>query len=242
MKAEEIELVRLLSLRALRAVRKFYSGKEVAKMLGISESLLSRYVKGRVVPSFSTATNILMRLDNNKVLEEIISKNIRIDKEGVVNIYFLAFNTNIIELAAYRAYKYFGDKKVNVVLTAAANGLPLATLVSYLLSSRLAVAKKEPDPSVLHHLEARVRRGSPPAISFIYLPKFVMRQGDRVLIVDDLLQSGKTLQALVSFCRKSGAQIIGIFALIALGREWEKSVPQGVDVKIVWRVEDKNYI
>jgi len=64
------------------------------------------------------------------------------------------------------------------------------------------------------------------------VPKTSLGKGSRVLIVDDLLRSGRTLRALVNIVRQARAEVAGIFSLVAVGNEW-KEVVKDLDVRIV---------
>ncbi|RLE82802.1 MAG: hypothetical protein DRJ51_00595 [Thermoprotei archaeon] len=229
----KVRLLKIIAAETIRTLRRYYSGRELSKILGLSESVLSRYLSLDVVPSLEKSLEILEKVEKESLLEKVLARLIRVDKYGIVNIYSIAYDMSIVSLAAFKAYKCFSDREIDVVLTAAANGVPLATLVAYLLDARLAVAKKERDPSVLEMLEETSRTSSPPFITSLFLPKFALRKNDNVLIVDDLLQSGRTLIALQNFCRKSQANIIGVYALIALGTSWQYALSPNIPAVIV---------
>ena len=57
----------------------------------------------------------------------------------------------------------------------------------------------------------------------IHIQEDAIKPGQRVVIIDDLLATGGTLQAAIKLLRKTGANIIGAAALIELknlkGRE-----------------------
>jgi adenine phosphoribosyltransferase len=50
----------------------------------------------------------------------------------------------------------------------------------------------------------------------IELPKFAIKKGTKVVLVDDLMATGGTLEALVEVCREEGAEVVGVIALIEL--------------------------
>ena len=48
------------------------------------------------------------------------------------------------------------------------------------------------------------------------IPAFAIKEGTRVLIVDDLLATGGTLKALEELCGRAGAKVVGSICLIEL--------------------------
>ncbi|HFC49196.1 MAG TPA: hypothetical protein ENJ59_00535 [Thermofilum sp.] len=51
-----------------------------------------------------------------------------------------------------------------------------------------------------------------------------IRRGKRVLVVDDLLRTGRTLNALVKMAEKVGAEVIGVFGIVSVGEGWKRTV------------------
>jgi xanthine phosphoribosyltransferase len=60
-------------------------------------------------------------------------------------------------------------------------------------------------------------------------PEF-LHAGDRVLIVDDFLASGKTIEALAQIVQNAGATLVGIAAVV------EKSFEGGREALAHWQV------
>jgi len=75
----------------------------------------------------------------------------------------------------------------------------------------------------------------------LYIPKGAIKRGDSVLIVDDIIRSGETQRALINLVTKSKAEVAGIFALIAVGEEWKKTIdiPPDCPTEIVLQVKPK---
>jgi len=230
MKKYDLNKVQLLAVESLRALRKFMSGKEVLKLLEegglrITAVDLSRYVTGAVLPRPSRALEILKLLADSNVLGEVLERALVVDERGVVNVARIAYDINILRLAAARAYVEFSQLNVDRVLTAAVNGIPLAVAVANVLGVELCVARQEADASASSYVEVKYFAPDPPRYAHLYLPSFMLREGDSVLIVDDLLQSGRTLRALSEIAAVKGAEVIAVFSLIAVGDRWKYSIP-----------------
>ena len=55
-----------------------------------------------------------------------------------------------------------------------------------------------------------------------YIPRGIIRRGDSVLIVDDVIKSGETENAMINLVYKARGEVAGIYALIAIGDHWKK--------------------
>lgn len=220
----------VLAVEALRALRKFMSGKGVLELLAnsgvrISAVDLSRYVTGAVLPSPSRSREVLRALAESNALSLALKRVIVVDERGVVNVARIAYDTAILSLAGARAYVEFEGVSVTKVLTAAVNGVPLASWVSRALEAGLCVAKQEADASVDKYLEVKYFAPEPPRYASLYLPSHALREGDGVLIVDDLLCSGRTLEALIKLVKLAKSSLAGVFALVALRAGWSEALP-----------------
>jgi len=237
-RAESMRL-QLLAAETLAAARQFMSPSELTKLFGLSPVDLSRYVSGIVVPAKDRAEEILEKFVELNVMEEILHRIIVVDEKGVVNIARIAFDVHLLTLAKAVAFMGFRDAGVDVVLTAAVNGVPLATLVADVLRVKLAVAKHELDASTTsaEYVEERYYVPSPPHYVSLYLPTLDVRRGKRVLIVDDLLRTGRTLNALVRMAEKVGAEVIGVFGIVSVGEGWKRAVRElGIPYRICFEL------
>jgi adenine/guanine phosphoribosyltransferase-like PRPP-binding protein len=121
-------------------------------------------------------------------------------------------------------------KRVTKVLTAAVDGIPLATMVANALGVNLIVAKRNKEVGVKAFLDETFVLGRDSGVTVtLYIPKEAIKKRDSVLIVDDMIKSGETQEALVTLVKKSKAEVSGIFSLIAVGEEWKKRLKSGED-------------
>lgn len=238
MRKLEAARLQLLAVEALRGLRKFMSGKEVLELLEreglrLTQVDLSRYVTGAVLPSPSRSLELLKLLARANALGIALRRALVVDERGVVNVARIAHDIAILNLAAARAFVELSGVEVEKVLTAAVNGVPLGTLVAHVLGADLCVARQEPDASAGSYIEVRYFAPDPPRYAHLYLPAYVLGEGDRVLVVDDLLRSGRTLRALVELSSMKGARVVAVFSLLAVGSEWRGAVPETAEKVVV---------
>ncbi len=212
-KLDETKL-KLLALETLRVLRTRYQLKELAEKLGIQMSVLSRYVHGKVMPTRERALAIV-ELARRDYLPEFFESLLRRTPEGLYDLTPIIQDQRILRTIGLYTSLIFARSVVEKVLTVATDGVPLAVHVATELGAQLVIAKPVKDPVYTEFVEERIVR-SPPVVEYIYLPKRIMRRSERVLIVDDFVRSGKTVEALLRFVERFGAEPVGVFAVAVL--------------------------
>ncbi|NPA23843.1 MAG: adenine phosphoribosyltransferase [Crenarchaeota archaeon] len=216
----QFEAVELLNIA--RSLLKL-SYRELSEITGFQESVLCRYANGDLLPSPETAMVIIGRLEQILSLENVLRKMIRV-YESFIDFNRIITDSDILKLYARRVRYLFQDLSITKVLTAATDGVPLAVSAALALNADLAIAKQYRDVFEDSFYEATYIAESPPRKVTLYVPRSILNKNDRVLIVDDIVRSGRTIEALVNICRQAEAQIVGISILIALGSSWLKKI------------------
>jgi adenine/guanine phosphoribosyltransferase-like PRPP-binding protein/DNA-binding Xre family transcriptional regulator len=212
-KLDETKL-KLLALETLRALRQRYQLKELAERLGIQVSVLSRYVHGKVMPTRERAMAII-EVARRDYFPEFFESLLRRTPIGVYDLSQILQDQRILRTIGLYTSLLFSGSAIEKVLTVATDGVPLAVHVATELGAQLVIAKPVKDPVYTDFVEERIVR-SPPVVEYIYLPKRTIRRSERVLIVDDFVRSGKTVEGLLRFVERFGAEPVGVFAVAVL--------------------------
>ncbi len=124
------------------------------------------------------------------------------------------------------------------VLTAAVDGIPLATMVANELGINLVIAKRNKEVGVTAFLEETYALRDSGVTMTLYVPKNSIKRRDSVLVVDDMIKTGETQNALINLVRKARAELSGIFTLLAIGEDWNKglNLPKGCPVEVVTKI------
>ena len=101
------------------------------------------------------------------------------------------------------------------VLTAEISGIAPALTTALVLEVPLLYARKTKPVTMTEpvYVEAAPSHTKGMSVFLMCSPEFLTPQ-DRILIIDDFLASGQTIQALVRMVRHAGAELVGIGALI----------------------------
>ena len=211
--AEDLKL-RLMTIELLRTAKykRNITYRELASKTGLPVTVLSRYAKGHVLPNTTRAKQLWRVLTKIVGLETELRSRIKFDDTGYFD------NTEIVG----------AGKRVTKILTAAVDGIPLATMVGNSLGVNLIVAKRNKEVGVKAFLEETYVLGKDSGVTMtLFIPKEAIKKRDSVLIVDDMIKSGETQEALVNLVKKARAEISGVFSLIAVGDEWKKRLKLG---------------
>lgn len=224
--ADDLKL-RLMTIELLRTAKykRNITYRELASKTGLPVTVLSRYAKGHVLPNTARAKQLWKVLTKLVGLEAELRNRIRFDDDGYFDNTEIVGDFNILQQAANYALANFAGKRVTKVLTAAVDGIPLATMVANCLGVNLVMAKRNKEVGVKAFLEETyiLLKGSGVTVT-LYIPKDVIKKRDSVLIVDDMIKTGETQAALVNLVRKAKAELSGVFSLIAVGEDWKKTL------------------
>jgi len=128
--------------------------------------------------------------------------------------------------------RIFADKKPTRILTAEVSGLIPAAMVGKAMGNIPVVYARKRKPITMKepvYVETAPSHTKGNVVSLMVSPEF-MDASDRILIVDDFLASGKTIDALVRIVKSSGAELLGIAAVV------EKSFEGGRELLVQWDV------
>lgn len=117
--------------------------------------------------------------------------------------------------AGHELAERFASDGVTKVLTAEISGIAPALMTALALRVPIVYARKTKPITMPKDIFVRTAPSHTKGqeVALMVSPEF-LRKGDRVLIVDDFLATGKTIDALVQIVRDAGAELVGIGAVI----------------------------
>ncbi|MFQ6095889.1 MAG: adenine phosphoribosyltransferase [Candidatus Bathyarchaeia archaeon] len=236
--AEDLKF-RLITVELLRTAKKRYTYRQLAEKTNLPITVLSRYAKGHVLPNSERARQLWTTLSKIVGLETELRRRIKFNREGYFDNTSIVGDINILRQAANYALARFAGRRVTKVLTAAVDGVPLATMISSSLGVNLVVAKCNKEVGVSSFFEETYVLDGSGVTMTLYMPRDAIKRRDSVLVVDDTIKSGDTQAALVNLVYKAKAEISGVFSMIALGDAWHRKLklPEDCPVEILLRLE-----
>ncbi|QIW25291.1 phosphoribosyltransferase [Sulfolobus sp. S-194] len=222
--------LRLTVVDLLKELKNSFTYKELAKIFNIQESLLCRYVNGSTIPSEVHAKEILDKLKSRDFLVKFLLNKIIIHDDGYIDTSRLLFYPNLLKiLIEMYYYRFFENKEITKIATVAVNGIPFATLTAEALAKPLIIIKKHKDSMFIDYIDESLKEADG-VITSIFLRKDYISKNDKILLIDDVIRSGKTITTATKLIRKSGADIVGVLVIASVGNEWSKHI-NGVPIK-----------
>jgi xanthine phosphoribosyltransferase len=128
----------------------------------------------------------------------------------------------------------FADTHPTRVLTAEVSGIIPAMATAYAMGLPLVYARKHKpvtmmDPVFVEFAPSHTKGGE---VSLMVSPEF-LHAGDRVLIIDDFLATGKTISAMARIVESADAAVVGIGTLVEKSFEEGREVLADLNVPIV---------
>ena len=212
---------RMMITDLLKVASETHTYQQLSDLLDLSPPILSRYMRGHVLPSYKRAQGLYEKLMDITDIKEELKKRITFDDEGYFDNTPLVSEITWLKIMSNYALEKFAGRRVTKVLTAAVDGIPVSTLVSNLLDVDLVVAKDQKEVGISDFIEETyIPKGSAIRKS-LYVPKRAIRKRDSVLIIDDVVRTGETVQGLVDLVSNQRADIAGIYVLVTVGDEWK---------------------
>jgi len=212
---------RMMITDLLKVASETHTYQQLSDLLDLSPPILSRYMRGHVLPSYKRAQGLYDKLMVITDIKEELKKRIIFDDEGYFDNTPLVSEITWLKIMSNYALEKFAGRRVTKVLTAAVDGIPVSTLVSNLLDVDLVVAKDQKEVGISDFIEETyIPKGSAIRKS-LYVPRRAIRKRDSVLIIDDVVRTGETVQGLVDLVSNQRADIAGIYVLVTVGDEWK---------------------
>jgi adenine/guanine phosphoribosyltransferase-like PRPP-binding protein len=235
--AENLKL-RLMTIELLKTAKKQYTYRDLSSKTGLPVTVLSRYAKGHVLPNAERARLLWKTLTKMVGLQVELRRRIVFNNEGYFDNTDIVGDYNILRQAGHHALAIFAGRRVTKILTSAVDGVPLATMVANSLGVNVVIAKLNKEIGVPAFIEETFALKDSGVTKTLYIPRDVIKRRDSVLIVDDMVKTGEEMAALVNMVHKAKAEVSGMYALIAVGDEWQKkmNLPKDCPIEVVTRL------
>ncbi len=137
---------------------------------------------------------------------------------------------DVLRAAGRMFASYFSDAEPDVVLTVETKGIPLAVMTAQYLSCPFVIARRDHKWSEGSSVSTNYVSGSERRIQSMSLSKRSMREGARVLVIDDFMKAGGTVKGLMSLVREFSAHVVGTGVFMATGQPVDKLVSDYVSL------------
>jgi purine operon repressor len=132
----------------------------------------------------------------------------------------------IVQKAGRLIASAYSQSKIDVVVTVATKGIPLAYAVASQLNVPVVIVRRDSKVTEGSTVSINYVSGSTKRIQTMHLSKRSMAEGSKVLIVDDFMKAGGTVMGMISMLEEFKAHVAGIAVLIEDENIQEKLVDE----------------
>ena len=219
--ASKLEMLkyRLLVVELLRAAKSKFTYRELSRITGFDQTILARYVNGVMIPSYEHALRLWKSLKEYFEPSRVIAESIS-SFGGLLDLTPVLSDPLMLRLIAMEFLERFQGEDITRILVPETSGISLATALSIHFNVPLVVARRRKENPLEDYIEGHLVE-SPRIYRIFYVPRRQLTKGDRVLIVDDVVQTGLTLSVMEKIVGEARARIVGVAALVVVGDEWK---------------------
>ncbi|WP_048078577.1 phosphoribosyltransferase family protein [Desulfurococcus mucosus] len=222
--------MRLMASEILRLLKPSLSYRDLYEITGIPESVLCRYARGSIIPSFEQAAQILSRIalsiDLSYLLRDLVEK----EKSPIIDLLRVLKDPYVARLLSIILVLELTGKEVSKIIATAEAVLPLATMLSLEFNAPIILVKRKSYPGVQYYSTSFMK--SPKDVETLYLDRDLLSRRDKVLVLSDVVYSGRTLEAVLELLSKSRAEITDIIVVLGLGDMWRERLEE-YNVKVL---------
>lgn len=135
----------------------------------------------------------------------------------------------------------FSNKPIDVVMTVATKGIPLAYAVASYLNVPVVIVRRDPKVTEGSTVSINYVSGSSRKIQTMVLTKRSLSEGARVCIIDDFMKAGGTINGMKELLREFNAEVAGIGVLAeAEDEDEERMVEEYISLVQITNMDIKN--
>lgn len=145
---------------------------------------------------------------------KLIAKPDRLLPGGYLYLTDILGNPRLVNKIGRLFASVFGDRKVDVVMTVATKGIPIAYAVASYLDVPVIIVRHDSKVTEGSTVSINYVSGSTGRIQNMVLARRSLAEGSNVLIIDDFMKAGGTINGMVNLLEEFKANVAGIGVLV----------------------------
>lgn len=174
----------------------------------------------QTVPGAAGGVKFYVKMSNEDMriniheLCELMSNPERLLPGGYLYMADILGNPSYMQKIGRLIASAYADTKIDVIMTVATKGIPLAYAVATYLNVPVVIVRRDNKVTEGPTVSINYVSGSSKRIQTMVLSKRSLAEGSRVLIVDDFMKAGGTVNGMVSMLEEFKSQVAGIAVLV----------------------------
>ncbi|WP_062200987.1 pur operon repressor [Massilibacterium senegalense] len=154
-----------------------------------------------------------------QVLSEKLEDPERLLPGGYLYLTDLLGDPKLMNRAGRLLASFFANQDIEYVMTVATKGIPLAYTVASYLDVPMVIVRRDNKVTEGSTVSINYVSGSTKRIQTMVLARRSLPQGSNVLIIDDFMKAGGTIQGMVNLLEEFNANVCGIGVLVEADSE-----------------------
>lgn len=134
----------------------------------------------------------------------------------------------------------FAGEAIDYVVTVETKGIPIALMTANALNVPLIILRRDSKVTEGSTVSINYVSGSTGKIQTMSISKRAIKNGARVIIIDDFMKAGGTAKGMIDMMREFEADVAGIGIMIATKEPENKVVKEYIPLLILEGIDEKN--
>ncbi|MFY0761130.1 pur operon repressor [Metabacillus dongyingensis] len=188
------------------------------------------------VPGAAGGVKFIPKIGINEAKEiiselcSLIAKPERLLPGGYLYLTDILGNPTMVNQIGRLFASVFADRKIDIVMTVATKGIPVAYAVANQLDVPVVIVRRDSKVTEGPTVSINYVSGSSKRIQTMVLSKRSLKVGSNVLIIDDFMKAGGTINGMVSMVEEFNANLAGIGVLVESEGVEERLVDEYISV------------
>lgn len=155
-----------------------------------------------------------------------LSQESRLLPGGYVYLSDLLGNPEVLRRVGRLIARQYMGQQVDAIITVATKGVPIAQSVAYYLNAPFVIVRRDSKITEGSTVSVNYVSGSSQRIEKMELSKRSLKRGSHVLIVDDFMKGGGTINGMKSMIEEFDSEVVGVtvFAETSVGEDGQRLV------------------
>lgn len=173
-----------------------------------------------------------------KLCHKIMNKN-RIIPGGFMFMIDILYSPNISSRIGKIFASKFYDKEIEYVVTIETKGIPIALMTAEALNVPLVIVRKDAKITEGPTMSINYVSGSTKKIQTMSLSRKSMKEGSKVIVIDDFMKAGGTAKGVIDMMKEFKAKVEGVGVVISTQEPKDKLVDEFISLLILKEINEK---
>ncbi|WP_066500723.1 pur operon repressor [Abyssisolibacter fermentans] len=226
---------------------KFDAAKStISEDIVIVKKLVTKLKLGDIetLSGVSGGVRYLPILDNEQIMDftnkmcKNLSQGNRVIAGGFIYMIDLLYSPDLVYNIGKIFYSIFSKKEIDYIITVETKGIPIALMTAKVFNKPLIIIRKDAKITEGPTVSINYVSGSTRKIQTMSLARKAMKEGSKILVIDDFMRAGGTVKGIYDMMKEFNAEVVGTGILISTEHPEEKVVDDYVSLLTLKNIDE----